>query len=137
VPERAFAIGLLTNASPGAILNSTVAAWALERYLGISPTELAPIGRRPLDLDQYVGYFGFGPDGPSFAITREDDALVAAMHVVGQGQVPADNPLVFVGNDRVQASFWGLPLLADFVRTESGAVGWFRFSGRLHPRADG
>jgi hypothetical protein len=108
----------------------------LERYLGIITPEPAPIERQSLELDEYVGQFGFAPDGPSFTITREDDALLAAMHVVGQGEVPADSPLVFVGKDRVEASFWGLPLLADFVRSESGAVGWFRFSGRLHPRQD-
>lgn len=58
------------------------------------------------------------------------------MQIPAVGDTPADGPLEFVGDDLVQISIWGLPLLADFVRTETGEVGWFRFSGRLQPRLE-
>lgn len=136
VPERQFALGLLTNASGGAVLNAIVSGWALERYLGLSVPEPAPIELSPSDLGQYLGRYGDGSGGPTFVIGEADGALTATMLIPAVGDTPADGPLEFVGDDLVQIAIWGLPLLADFVRTETGEVGWFRFSGRLQPRVD-
>lgn len=134
VPERNFAIGLLTNASAGADLNTTVSSWALERFLGLAVPRPTPLATPGLDLGQYVGRYRDGSGGPTIVIGEDEGALTGALQVVGMGELPTDAPLVFVGKDLVQFSLGGQPLLADFVRTESGEVGWLRFGGRLQPR---
>ncbi len=133
VPDRRFALGLLTNATAGVVLNAIVSAWALERYLGLSAPALTPVADPPADLAGYVGSFSDGT-GSMYVISQRNGELVGEAHWPGFPPIATDGPIVFVGDDLVRFSLMEIPFLADFVRTDTGEIGWFRFSGRLQPR---
>lgn len=134
VPERNFAIGILTNAEAGAALNSAVTAWALETCLGRTVPTPTAIDSTELDLSQYVGHYRDGSGGPTIIVNERDGALAGALRDPTRGEQPADGPLVFVGRDLIRFPIMGSPLLVDFARTDTGEVGWLRFGGRLQPR---
>ncbi|MGN6032259.1 MAG: serine hydrolase domain-containing protein [Thermomicrobiales bacterium] len=73
VPERDYAIAIVTNSDTGANAMQTIEAWALKHYLGAERPVPQPAGRSAADLDAVTGTFT-RHDG-RFVITREDDAL--------------------------------------------------------------
>jgi CubicO group peptidase (beta-lactamase class C family) len=135
VPDRQFALGILTNARAGLFLNATVSSWVLERYLGLAPPELIPVTVPPADPAQFVGSYSDGVFG-TFVVSEQNGELVGEARLPGLPPIGTDGPLEFVGEDLMRLSFAILPtpFLADFVRTDSGEVGWLRFTGRLQPR---
>jgi CubicO group peptidase (beta-lactamase class C family) len=137
VPDRQFALGILTNATAGLFLHSAVSAWVLEHYLGLAAPTLTPVSAPAASLTEHVGSYSDGVFG-IFVVSEQDGELLAEAQLPGLPPVGTDGPLVFLGSDLVQLSFAILPVpfLADFVRTDAGEVGWFRFAGRLLPRLD-
>lgn len=143
VPDRQFAIAVLTNANRGSELNLDVVKWALREYLGAyDPTphylEL-PADR----LGAYVGRY----DAPlqSIEVRLEDQELM--LYVTPKGGFPTiDSPapppppparLAFSAIDRVVALDSPYrDARGEFLRGDAGTIDWMRFGGRAHRRLE-
>ena len=138
VPERDFALTLLTNSESGPILVSELFAndWALRRFAGVRNLP-APIRALPAAaLAEYEGSYAgeqIGLDG-SVAVTQFD--LVA-----DGGQLSAR----IGGQEALRLAFYrrdyalvldptGAPSdsRVNFVRDRDGSVAWLRLGGRLY-----
>jgi CubicO group peptidase (beta-lactamase class C family) len=140
VPERDFALTVLTNSEGGPRLVSELFAddWALSRFAGLHNLPARPRVLSPAELAPYEGrYVGqqVGVDGVPVSLELELVGAGGRLSVRLGGQEALVLP--FYRRDRVLA--WapdGADTYSrgDFVRDPGGAVGWFRFGGRLYRR---
>jgi CubicO group peptidase (beta-lactamase class C family) len=137
VPERDFAVMVLTNAQTGLLLGFKVTNWVLDQFLGLEPPLLATVPVDPAHLAEYSAEYAL-PDGSEMTRIREEDGalhLVTSSPLLGPGQTAVELPLRMVGDELAIARYMGVPLFTDFVRDDAGTVAWIRFLGRLIPRA--
>jgi CubicO group peptidase (beta-lactamase class C family) len=137
VPERGFAVTVLTNAQAGLLLGFEVTNWVLDRFLGLEPPLLATVPVDPARLAEYAGEYALPDAAETIRIREEDGALhlVTSSQVLVPGQTAVELPLRMVGDDLAIAAYMGVPLFTDFVRDDAGTVAWIRLFGRLVPRA--
>ncbi|TDU82223.1 CubicO group peptidase (beta-lactamase class C family) [Kribbella voronezhensis] len=140
VPERDFAITLLTNSESGPALVAELFGddWALREFAGLSNLPAVPRALPPRRLAAYEGSYvanQIGIDGKpgSFGLdlTADKGALVASL----DGQAALRLP--FYRKDYVLAlTPDGEPThsRANFVRGSNGDVEWLRYGGRLFRR---
>ncbi|MGH3686347.1 MAG: serine hydrolase domain-containing protein [Pseudonocardiaceae bacterium] len=143
VPERGFALTLLTNSLGGPKLVRELFSddWALRRFAGISNLPAVPQTLSPSELAPYEGHYtAQAIDSAGAAETTEvqltGDRGQLAMTLTDQGDVTQshlafyrrDYVLSFDANDRPTHT------RADFLRGPEGDVGWFRRGGRLYRR---
>src|SRR5690606_8016354 len=57
VPDKNFAISVLTNSGKGNEAIGPIIDWALERYCGLTREPLTPIEMSNADLDRYAGEY--------------------------------------------------------------------------------
>ena len=140
VPQRDFAITLLTNSESGPTLLAELFAddWALQEFAGLTNLPAVP---RPLHRPaEYVGSYvaqqiGFDgkPEEIGLDVTADNGELVAS--VGGQALFR----FAFYRKDfalALNADGTSTHTRADFVRGKNGQIEWLRFSGRLfrfHP----
>jgi CubicO group peptidase (beta-lactamase class C family) len=141
VPERQFAITLLTNSETGSQLNGETTRWALEQYCGAAEIELPHLNMSTEQLVEYTGrYVGAAND---LDLTVREGTLV--MQDIPKGGFPtpeappppADPPvrLAFVRGDHVLALDEPIKgARAEFLRDPDGHLVWFRIGGRVHKR---
>jgi hypothetical protein len=80
VPERDFAIAVLTNCGPnGSQLHDELCKWALEAYLGIIDKDPEPITVSDEELAAYVGRYE--TIAATCDVTAESGALVAKIEI--------------------------------------------------------
>ncbi|NIK57667.1 serine hydrolase [Kribbella shirazensis] len=142
VPQRDFAITLLTNSESGPSLVAELFAddWALQEFAGVSNLPAVPRELPPRRLAEYTGSYvaqqlGFDgkPEQIGLDVTADDGELVAS--VGGQAMFR----FAFYRKDFVLAlNPDGTPThtRANFVRGNGGQVEWLRYGGRLfrfHP----
>ena len=134
VPERNFAMAILTNHSNGWRLIQDVEREALRTLEGMALDPAQAIGHRGLNETM--------PDAPILA-TQPDPAPYVGTYrrpPVGQNVVRVENgqlmmddsPIAFYGPDRaivVSGNSRGNPV--EFIRDASGAVRWIRSVGRI------
>jgi hypothetical protein len=137
VPERGFAVTVLTNAQAGILLGFEVTNWVLDRFLGLEPPLLATVPVDPARLAEYAGEYALPDAAETIRIREEDGALQlgTSSQVLVPGQTAVELPLRMVGDDLAITVYMGVPLFTDFVRDDAGTVAWIRFLGRLLPRA--
>ena len=151
VPERNFAMTVLTNSAGGAQLNADLFAddWALRRFAGISNLPADPQRLSAADLEPYSGRYMVAGIPPSGIVEQTiiefqvgDGQLDGTVVSADASGVPDEKSrtrmgLVFYRRD------YGLDLGADnkpvhsrsdFVRGADGTVAWFRSHGRLYRR---
>jgi CubicO group peptidase (beta-lactamase class C family) len=140
VPERGFAITVLTNADIGSLLHDEVVRLGLKTYLGLENPDPAPIAVDAATLNEYVGtYEGALQD---IELRRTDGGLT--VHVTFKGgfprqdspprPAPAPMPAAIIGPDRfaiLEGQMKGRQ--GEFLRDAGGAIVWLR-SSRLHRR---
>jgi CubicO group peptidase (beta-lactamase class C family) len=131
VPERGFAVTVLTNANAGATLENEVTDWALERFLGLPRPTSTPVVLPPARLADYGGDYVMPENGGTIQVREDVGALRLGWLVPGQPEPAVDSPLRFVGNDLATVEAMGLTLFTDFVREGAGKVVWIRFLGRM------
>jgi len=143
VPDRDFAITLLTNSEGGPNLVDELFAddWALQRFAGLHNLPASPRRLTPAQLAPYEGRYTqqeVAPDGTllsaEYELTASDGRLRATV-----GGVPALE-LAFYRPDFVLVYTPGgqpTPLRANFVRGTGGHVDWVRLGGRLARHEDG
>jgi CubicO group peptidase (beta-lactamase class C family) len=140
VPERDFALTVLTNSEGGPALTAELFAddWALSRFAGLHNVPARTRALPPAELAGYEGHY----------VTQQigyDGELVSS----GLDMVAVDGRLSLRagGTEAVMLPFYRRDFVlvrepdgtdthfrADFVRDPDGAVGWFRLGGRLYRR---
>lgn len=146
VPERDFAVVVLTNSVPnGAQLHEAMVTWSLERYLGIVHHEPEPITLSEEELNGYSGMFEsigtrvhiYLEAGQLTAkLTPTPEALARARE--GGHDEPEDQPpfaLTLLPEDRYTIA--GGPakgLRGFFTRDDEGVVNGINLGGRLATR---
>ena len=146
VPERNFALAILTNASTGWRLIQDVEREALKSYLGASYglnqaiahrglvetlPSVQPLSSQP-DPAPYLG--SYARPNTSYVVRVEGGKLFVQDRPNGGGQ-PRDFPVAFYGPDRVVVTDGpdrGQSI--EFVRDDSGRVNWIRVVGRVGVR---
>jgi CubicO group peptidase (beta-lactamase class C family) len=146
VPERNFAIAILTNASAGWRVIQDVEREALKSYLGATYAmnqgiahrglvetlpAVQPLAQQP-DYAPYVGTYA-RPNN-SVAVRVEGNRLVVQERP-NNGQPNAEMPVSFYGPDRAvvtDGAQRGQSI--EFVRDAAGKVSWVRVVGRVAVR---
>jgi CubicO group peptidase (beta-lactamase class C family) len=160
VPAQQFAIILLTNGQLGGRLVGELFAkdWTLRRFVGLRNLPAPPRRLSASELAQYEGHYvaesiGFTPNfdyqvgSIEFQLTGRPDGTLQQTFL-GSGETEAEDEvgpgaatplppiiLTFYANDYVIDESSGARF--NFLRDESGAVVWLRFSGRLYRRQAG
>ena len=147
VPERNFAIAILTNSNTGWRVIQDVEREALKSYLGASYAMNQAIAHRGLvetlpvvqpvtpqpDLAPYVGTFA----RPSnTVVVRAEGNKLFVQERPNNGQPGAEMPVVFYGPDRTvvtEGPQQGQSI--EFVRDSGGRVSWVRVVGRVAVRS--
>ena len=152
VPDRDFAITLLTNSLSGTRLRSELFFddWAIQHFLGLHNPPAVPRALSPEELAPYEGDYRAESIGEA---TNSDDPVTITrvrLTATDGGRLSYrlldanGNPLppsgvaslAFYRPDYVLPfDAQGRPitsLRADFIRNDRGRVKWFRFGGRLH-----
>ncbi len=142
VPERAFALAILTNADHGGQVTSEAGRWLLKEYLGLDLPQPAPMAASRELLEPYVGRYTSQSEDVDLAILC--GRLVAQMMPkVGfpTRDCPTDPPppmtLGLSEPDRLLAldgPAKGSQL--DVIRRPDGSVGWLRTGLRLRRREE-
>ena len=146
VPERNFAIGILTNSSAGWRLIQDVEREALRVYHGIVYGKNQAIAHRGLvetlpnieplavqpDLKPYVGRY----QRPTNAIdVRMAGGALVVQDIPSTGEPRPGMPIAFFGPDRaVITSGTDRGQSIEFIRASDGAVRWVRVVGRVAVR---
>ena len=133
VPERGFAVGVLTNAASSDALLDEATTWALDRFLGLRRPVAAAAPLAPEELAAYVGAYEL-PDGRGGRVDKRGDALSLARTMRDRPPAGAETELTPIGQDRFRVRNAGGASFVDFERDDAGAVGWIRLGGRLMPR---
>jgi CubicO group peptidase (beta-lactamase class C family) len=148
VPERNFAIAILTNANTGWRLIQDVEREALRSYLsatyapnqgiahrGLVETLLPfaePLARQP-DLATYVGTY-LRPNN-SYVVRAEGGKLIVQDRP-NSGGTPREHPIAFFGPDRaIVTDGPDRGQSIEFVRDDNERVRWIRVVGRVAVRA--
>jgi len=140
VPERGFALTVLTNSEGGPALLAELFAddWALRRFAGVRNLPAVPRALPAAALAGYAGHYTaeqIGLDGATAAIELDlvADAGQLSVRVGGEEGLR----LAFYRRDFVLAlepSGAETHSRANFVRGADGGVAWLRFGGRLFRR---
>ncbi|WP_305783384.1 serine hydrolase domain-containing protein [Symbioplanes lichenis] len=140
VPERDFALTVLTNSETGPLLTLDLFAddWALDRFLGLHNLPAVPRSLPARELAPYAGSYTarqIGFQGEEAAVTL-DIAPGDGQLVVSSGGVEALR-LVFYRRDHVLVLYPDgseQHIRAIFGRDADGGIAWFRYGGRLYVR---
>jgi len=143
VPERQFAITVLTNANRGVELHGDVTQWALAHYLGVKAAAPEAVPMQPNALAEYAGIYALALATITLTLTQNGDGLTLRYEPRG-GFPRADTPappapppthLEFIGDDWIRAT--DLPFVGnrgEFVRDPDGSIGWLRWGVRAARR---
>jgi CubicO group peptidase (beta-lactamase class C family) len=148
VPERNFAIAILTNSNVGWRLIQDVEREALRSYLGATYARNQAIAHRGLvetlpnveplstqpDPKQYLGMYARPSNS---VIVRAEENRVIVQERQNSGRLGAEMPIAFFGPDRaVVTDGTERGQSIEFVRDSAGAVKWVRVVGRVAVRVD-
>jgi hypothetical protein len=147
VPERNFAIAILTNANNGWRLIQDVEREALRSYTGAVFATNQAIAHRglvetlpavePLATQPAAApYVGRYMRPMNAVVVRADKGRLVVQVVPNTGTPPAEMPIAFYGPDRaVITDGMDRGQSIEFVRDAAGHVKWIRVTGRIAVRA--
>lgn len=147
VPERNFAIAILTNSNVGWRLIQDVEREALKSYLGITYAKNQAIAHRGLvetlpnveptakqpDFGPYVGTYARPSN--TVVVRTEGNHLLVQERPTGNRPPGVESPIAFFGPDRAvitDGADRGQSI--EFVRDAAGKVTWIRVVGRVAVR---
>ena len=141
VPDRQFAVVVLTNSSSGSRLHRDVTRAVIKAFLGIDDRDPQPTAAQPA-VAEYTARFS--RPFADVVVSAENGALhVQSIAKRGfpnaRAPVPPPGPqvrYVFYSKDRAIAT--GGPSKGariDFIRNGDGRVEWIRVGGRIHRRS--
>lgn len=129
VPERHFAVTVLTNADEGGPLHQELVAWIMERLLGVRTPRWEPIEPDAEQLRDAIGLYGSG-----YAALRPDGSgLVLQVQPMPDGKKsPKPVQLAFYAPDRlVRTHPPPAGARGELLRDAAGLVRFLRWGGRL------
>ena len=140
IPEKDFALAVLTNSDDGGIITSQTFGLALNLYFGIKPKTPKPMAK-PQGLQEFVGRYKIGTE--CFDIKIKGKQLI--YHHIPLGGFPrpdtppgpARPPMRFAFYDHDKLIGLDEPYkdaLADIIRDDRGHVEYFRVGGRAHKK---
>jgi CubicO group peptidase (beta-lactamase class C family) len=138
VPERDFALAIVTNANTGRRATGEIVDKALELYLNVADEEPEAMPLSPAQLEAYVGVYS--RPFADIKVTLEDGELLM-QQILKEGFPDKDasppdpappSAVEFFAEDQVRAisGWWS----AQFVRKPDGNIGWLRYGRRIHLR---
>ncbi len=140
IPEKDFALAILTNSDDGGVITGQTFGWALDLYFGIKLKSPKPLAK-PQDLREFVGRYQIGTE--CFDIKVKGKQLV--YHHIPLGGFPTPDTPPGPAMPPMRFAFYkqdnlvGLDepykgALADIIRDDKGRVEYFRVGGRAHQR---
>jgi CubicO group peptidase (beta-lactamase class C family) len=141
IPEKDFALAILTNSDDGGIITAGITNYALALYFNAKSRLPKPIQKPASELKEYAGRYQIGTE--CFDLKVKGKYLV--YHHIPLGGFPRpDTPpgpamppmrFLFYTNDKVI----GLDepykdALGDFIRDARGELQFFRIGGRAHKK---
>ena len=148
VPERDFAVAVLTNCGPnGAELHHEIVRWAMEAYAGVVDRDPEPLELDQAQLAEYAGTYEtiavicrVGVDGSRLRLDVElKPEALAQLREAGEER-PQDREPIPLGMLPGPGDRYVVPegpsrgLKGYFVRAESGAIEAIHAGGRLATR---
>lgn len=141
VPQRGFALAALTNSDRGSELYQSLARQALERFLGLSEPEPAPIPADEAVLAQYAGRYSAAAQD----LWIELQAGGLTLHVEPRGGFPTPDAPPPPAPPPVRLAVCAPDTLLvldepskgsrlEALRGPAGELTWLRFGGRVHRR---
>jgi CubicO group peptidase (beta-lactamase class C family) len=141
IPEKDFAMAILTNSDEGGILNDSAVSSALKLYFGIEPSLPRSNRRNPRELREYTGSYRIGTE--AFDLKEKNGYLVYHHIPLGGFPTPGTPPgpampaMRFAFYEKDEMIGLDEPMkdaLGDFIRDEKGRVRYFRVGGRAHKK---
>ena len=140
IPEKDFALAILTNSDHGSIITAQTFDWVLDLYFGIQPKTPRPLVK-PQELQEFVGRYKIGIG--CFDIKVKGRYLV--YHDIPLGGFPtpdtppgpADPPMRFAFYEHDKLIGLDEPYngaLADIIRDDEGRVEYFRVGSRAYKK---
>ncbi|MEP7133673.1 MAG: serine hydrolase domain-containing protein [Chloroflexota bacterium] len=140
IPEKDFALAILTNSDDGGIITAQTFGMALELYFGIKLKSPKPLAN-PQELKEFAGRYKIGTE--CFDIKVKGKQLV--YHHIPLGGFPTPDTPPGPATPPMRFAFYqqdnliGLDepyngALADILRDEKGRVEYFRVGGRAHKK---
>jgi CubicO group peptidase (beta-lactamase class C family) len=141
VPQRNFAIAILTNSAGGGRLIRDVSRWALKEYLAVNETDPAAMAAQPA-VAAYAGKYS--RPFAEVVISAENERLFVQT-IPKRGFPNASAPVPPPG-PKLPVAFYAPDRLVitdgpqkggriEFIRGTGGSLGWVRVGGRIHKRA--
>ncbi|RIK30634.1 MAG: penicillin-binding protein [Anaerolineae bacterium] len=140
IPEKDFALAILTNNDNGGVITAQTFGWALDLYFGIKLKSPKPM-KNPQDGKEFIGRYKIGTE--CFDLKVKGKYLV--YHHIPLGGFPTPDappgpalaPMRFAFYDRDNLIGLDEPYngaLADVIRDAKGRVEYFRVGGRAHKK---
>jgi CubicO group peptidase (beta-lactamase class C family) len=141
IPDREFALAVLTNSEDGNMITSNIVSWALDIFFNTSILTPTPIKTTPAERKNYTGRYQIGIE--CCELNVEGDYLM--YHHIPLGGFPTpDTPpgpamvpirLAFYEKDKVIGMNGPYKdALGEFIRDDKGNLLYFRFGGRAHKK---
>jgi CubicO group peptidase (beta-lactamase class C family) len=141
IPEKDFALAILTNSDDGGIITAEIFNYALELYFHAKSDLPKPIKTPANNLKEFVGKYQIGTE--CFELKVKGEHLI--YHHIPLGGFPTPDTPPGPAMPPMRFSFYetdkviGLDepykdALGDFLRDEKGKLQFFRISGRAHKK---
>ena len=141
IPEKKFALAILTNSDDGGILNNDILSYAFELYFDAKSILPKPIKKPAKELKEYIGRYKIGTE--CFDLKVRDGHLI--YHHIPLGGFPRPETPPGPAKPLMRFSFYeqdkviGLDepykdTLGDFIRDDTGQLDFFRIGGRAHKK---
>jgi CubicO group peptidase (beta-lactamase class C family) len=141
IPDRDFALAVLSNSDDGNMITSNIVSWALEVYFNTSTLTPTPIKTTPAERKKFTGRYQIGIE--SFELKVEGDYLM--YHHIPLGGFPtpdtppgpAMDPMRFAFYDKDKVIGMSGPYkdsLGEFIRDKKGKLQYFHIGGRAHKK---
>jgi len=140
IPEKDFALAILTNSDDGGIITAQTFGWVLDLYFGIKLKTPQPL-ETPQELKEFIGRYKIGTE--CFNIKIKGNHFI--YHHIPLGGFPTPDsppgpampPMRFAFYDQDKLIGLDEPYngaLADIIRDDKGRVEYFRVGGRAHKK---
>ena len=141
IPEKDFALAILTNSDDGGIITAQTFGWVLELYFGVKLKLPKPIKTPPGEFKEYIGRYRIGTE--CFDLKSKGEYLI--YHHIPLGGFPTPDtppgpampPMRFAFYDKDKVIGLDEPYkdaLGDFIRDKNEKLLFFRVGGRAHKK---
>ena len=141
IPDRDFALAVLTNSNDGNMITSNIVSWALEIYFNTSISTPTPIKTTPAERKKFTGRYQIGTECCDLKV--EGDYLM--YHQIPLGGFPTPDTPPGPAMEPIRFAFYesdhviGMngpykDALGEFIRNDKGKLLYFRIGGRAHKK---